>query len=127
MLKVKKIMDKVIRNMPKKYARVLISFYMEFMTLGEIAKIEKITYGRVRTRFNNALGEAGKLLEEYGYSQDRILEMVNQEKWMKNIYVEKMAKSKQENKTIKKSCGFVDYAMEMNQKSNSSLVAFLTV
>ena len=125
--KIKKLIDKVVRNLPKKYARVMIGHYMQDMPLGEIAKVEKTTYGRMRTRYNNALDLSKKMMQEVGYTDERILEVFKQEKWLRNMYEEKLLRSKKSKKTIKDTCGFVDYNLNNNQKSNSSFVAFLSV
>lgn len=124
---IKRALDKVMQKLPKPYARIVIGYYLNSMPLGEIAKVEKTTYGRIRTRYNNALSDTKKILDSLGYTEERLVNIMKQEKWMRSLYEQRVTNTEKIKKSSRESCGIADYASSLHQKSNSSFGAFLAV
>lgn len=105
LINIKHICDKMLCNLPEKFARFVIAKYVDNHTFEEVANILDINI-RTAMRWNVAVVQQCQVfLQNWGYTESKILNLIDYEKWI--IDVAKNIKLQEENNHSKKIAYFM--------------------
>lgn len=86
LINIKLLTEKILANIGEEYARFIILRYIENKKFCEISEALHISI-RTALRWNNSsLESSAKILRENGFNVDKIKKLVNNEKWLFEVY-----------------------------------------
>ncbi len=86
LINLKLIIEKALRSMDAKSARILILKFIDGKKSAEIADSFKICLRTFFRKVNSALDSFTKALSRIGYTEDKLQEMLKNEKWIIETY-----------------------------------------
>lgn len=85
-INIKVIVDKAIKEMPKRKAKYLVLRYMQNMQIADIANLFNISLRTFFRKFNDVLTEFSEKLESLGYTAEKLDVMFVNDYFIESIY-----------------------------------------
>ena len=121
LINLKLIIEKALHSMDENSARILILKFIDGKKSNEIANLFNICLRTFFRKVNTALESFSKALIRMGYTNDKLLNMLKNEKWIMETF------NKSEKETINNTENFADNYELHSQIKNSIILEFRKV
>lgn len=86
LINIKALTEKLLLNLPEKYARFLVLKYIDGLTFEKTAECLGFT-SRTAMRWNiSVLNRCSNILRSWGYTNEKLLDFVGREHWIVNLF-----------------------------------------
>lgn len=86
LINIKVLVDKILRNMDDKLARILVLKFIDGMKSDIASKLMKVSIRTYFRRINIAIDRFAMELKRFGYTDDVLYNLIKDENWIVQIY-----------------------------------------
>lgn len=106
LINLKIITEKALKNIKPQYSKLLILRYVDGKKANEIANILGICLRTFFRQINLAVESFSKALSRLGYGEEKLLEMLEEEKWILSVYEKYQSEETKLNENILEDSAF---------------------